>query len=480
MKPIDIKFKDRDTEYRYDTFIQVQQLENYNDIVYINCNDNELYYLPDTLPSSLQKLNCGGNFMTSLPDTLPNSLQQLYCYKNRLTSLPDTLPCSLQTLVCYENELTSLPEHLPNSLQKLHCYENELTSLPEHLPNSLQILRCSYNKLTSLPEHLPNSLQTLYCYENQLTSLPEHLPNSLQTLRCSYNKLTSLPEHLPDSLQELDYYKNKLTSLPEHLPNSLQVLKCSSNKLNSLLEHLPNSLQTLYCYENKLTSLPNSIIHCRNLRYFNIDNNEIEYIPPHITRFLNRLKNNAKDIAVYNDGQNVHNHQIQQSIRDSIYSVMSSKPILAIDETVAEIIKSSILTEPTKRLIMEYCGDDSIHSVLGIRFKELLTSVWDIIRSHTNKNDILAILNDEINDANCKCFTGRMSRLINCLNGFDDRVNITIADNSQIGNIIVIVKERLVKENKYSVSHHKESVREELEERGYPSETIDEWLQYIE
>ena len=68
MKPIDIKFKDRDTEYRYDTFIQVQQLENYNDIVYINCNDNELYYLPDTLPSSLQKLNCSNNKLTSLPN----------------------------------------------------------------------------------------------------------------------------------------------------------------------------------------------------------------------------------------------------------------------------------------------------------------------------------------------------------------------------------------------------------------------------
>jgi hypothetical protein len=159
---------------------------------------------------------------------------------------------------------------------------------------------------------------------------------------------------------------------------------------------------------------------------------------------------------------------------------MSEKPILAIDETVAEIIKSSILTEPTKRLIMEYCGDDSIHSVLGIRFKELLTSVWDIIRSHTNKNDILAILNDEINDANCKCFTGRMSRLINCLNGFDDRVNISIADNSQIGNIILLVRKRLESENKYTVSDHKELVREELEERGYSSMVISEWIEYIE
>tara|TARA_Y100000310_G_scaffold28296_1_gene26944 strand:- start:315 stop:770 length:456 start_codon:yes stop_codon:yes gene_type:complete len=151
-----------------------------------------------------------------------------------------------------------------------------------------------------------------------------------------------------------------------------------------------------------------------------------------------------------------------------------------MDEMITEIINSTILTEPTKQLIMEYCEDDSIHSVLNITFKELLINVWSIIRSHKEMDNILCVLNDEINDANCKCFTGRMSRLINCLNGFDDRVNITIADNSQIGNIIVIVKERLVKENRYTVSDHKKLVREELEERDYPSETIDEWLQYIE
>ena len=73
-----------------------------------------------------------------------------------------------------------------------------------------------------------------------------------------------------------------------------------------------------------------------------------------------------------------------------------------------------------------------------------------------------------------------MSRLINCLNGFDDRVNITIDDNSQIGNIILLVGKRLKNENKYSVSHHKESVREELIERGYDATVISEWTEHIE
>ena len=73
-----------------------------------------------------------------------------------------------------------------------------------------------------------------------------------------------------------------------------------------------------------------------------------------------------------------------------------------------------------------------------------------------------------------------MSRLINCLNGFDDRVHITIADNSQIGNIIVLIKEKLESENNYTISRHKELVREELIERGYDEEVISEWVEYIE
>ena len=64
------------------------------------------------------------------------------------------------------------------------------------------------------------------------------------------------------------------------------------------------------------------------------------------------------------------------------------------------------------------------------------------LRNFQNKNtkEILAIMNTEMNDADCKCFTGKMSRLINCLNGYDNRVSITMAENDQIGNIIIIEK----------------------------------------
>jgi hypothetical protein len=63
-----------------------------------------------------------------------------------------------------------------------------------------------------------------------------------------------------------------------------------------------------------------------------------------------------------------------------------------------------------------------------------------------------------MNDTLCKCFTGRMSRLINCLNGFDNHIIINISDTEQIGNIIILIKNKLIAENKYTIELHKEIV----------------------
>jgi hypothetical protein len=181
---------------------------------------------------------------------------------------------------------------------------------------------------------------------------------------------------------------------------------------------------------------------------------------------------------LYNDRQNVHDHQIQESIRNSIYGVIKEKPSITIEAMIKEIVSNTVLTEVTKRLLLEYCGDESIHGVMGITFKELLLAVWSIIRDHKDGNEIIGIMNTEMADADCKCFTGKMSRLINCLNGYDDRVVITMAENDQIGNIIIIEKEKLGEE--YDVEKHKDNVRLAMEERGYGKETIEEWIGYIE
>ncbi len=184
------------------------------------------------------------------------------------------------------------------------------------LSTGKRIIFKSFDEIVN--EDFYNDILELGCWNNNLTSLPE-LPNSLTRLYCWNNNLTSLPE-LPNSLTYLSCYNNNLTSLPE-LPNSLTDLDCKNNNLTSLPE-LPNSLTKLYCEDNYLTSLPASLLLCRNLIDIDYSDNEIVLTLPQI-RFLERINYRTIDNTLYNDSQNVHNHNVQLSLIKSINTLMA-------------------------------------------------------------------------------------------------------------------------------------------------------------
>ena len=139
-----------------------------------------------------------------------------------------------------------------------------------------------------------------------------------------------------------------------------------------------------------------------------------------------------------------------------------------------------MLTEETKNILIKYCDNCDVHSVLNITFEELLLNIYSFILKNENRDEIFKIMNIEMNDSLCKCFTGRISRLVNCLNGFDGKIKINISDNEQIGNIIILIKNQLLIENKYDLESHKNLVKINLLEKGYELNIIEEWLGYCD
>jgi len=135
-----------------------RQTEIFNNITAINIACSNLHNIPDWILKckNLKILDCSQNQITQLPETLPDSLQILWCNNNKLTQLPK-LPCSLQMLFIQYNQLTQLPNLLPPKLKELECQHNKLIKLPDVLPNLLKSLRCYGNQITQLPEILPNS-----------------------------------------------------------------------------------------------------------------------------------------------------------------------------------------------------------------------------------------------------------------------------------------------------------------------------------
>jgi hypothetical protein len=124
---------------------------------------------------------------------------------------------------------------------------------------------------------------------------------------------------------------------------------------------------------------------------------------------------------VYTDGQNVHNSNIQLCIRDSINALTTRTEIGSYNKQtlINAIIADPILT--CKDQFIGYLDDEAVHTLLLLTFGEVL---WAVIRTieldfdSLTQMEIKSILNQEMVDAECKCFTGRMGRVVNCLNGF--------------------------------------------------------------
>jgi hypothetical protein len=318
---------------------------------------------------------------------------------------------------------------------------------------------------------------------NQLTSIPPEIGQltNLTDLSLDCNQLTSIPPEIGQltNLTALLIHTNQLTSIPPEIGQltNLTALRLDGNQLTSIppvIGQLTN-LTALRLDGNQLTSIPPEIGQLTNLITLTICRNEITHIPANVTRLLNRQMTAQ---GIYNDTQSVHNSNIQKTIKESILRLLKERVVL--DDVLSSILSDVVLSPFTKESLIEYSKDESVHTELNLSFSDLLTIVWNRVISSPQSEEIKAVLNTEMEDAACKCFTGRISRLVNCLNGFDPLVRVQIADNEQIGNIISLVKVHLEDKNEYTIERHKEVAKERLKELGVEETDIDAWLEYIE
>ncbi len=319
----------------------------------------------------------------------------------------------------------------------------------DKIPDDIYEITCISNKLKTLPEWSTSiNLQEIYCSFNELTILPEWTTLiNLQHIDCSYNELTILPEWTTlINLKEIYCSVNKVTILPEW---------------TTLI-----NLQRIYCSNNQITTLPVTWTRFTRLNSVSYGNNPIEYIPPNLLRIINRQKQ-GQDI--YNDTQSIHNHYIQECLKDSVNYLLSFKPSIS-DKIMFEQIKHKSLVQ---ELLLDYSNDENCHSVLNVTFKEVLLAVWNKIIEYDNdvQDEIIKILNIEMLDSECKCFTGRLTRLVNVLNGFDENIKLQISDNEQMSNISKMLYEQYPNKKDYQ-----RELRKAFLERGYNENDVQQWL----
>ena len=172
---------------------------------------------------------------------------------------------------------------------------------------------------------------------------------------------------------------------------------------------------------------------------------------------------------IYADGQNVHSSSIQKSVRESIINILNDKFIISDDEMRKQIIDNDKILY--KEQLIEYIDGKEEHSTLYCTFKDLFIKVYGRIIANEHRDELWKRLNEELSESDCKCYTGRLSRLVNVLNGYYEDVNIMISDSEQISNIIISIKNRLTDE----IEIKNECIKE-LNIRGYDKDTINLWV----
>ena len=92
---------------------------------------------------------------------------------------------------------------------------------------------------------------------------------------------------------------------------------------------------------------------------------------------------------------------------------------------------------------------------------------FDLIESNGLEN----ILNQEISDGECKCFTGRISRYVNIFNGVIPECTFELKDGT--------IFQALFSHLRGVYNNNAEEIEKELLNRGYEYEYIKDWIDIL-
>ena len=484
-------------------------LKNLENLENLNANNNKIESMEGI--HNLKKLiilNISGNIIKSLVwlSNLEN-LELFNVSKNKLNNLNgiNNLP-SLLKFMFSNNNINSLdPLNSINSmnLTYLDCSKNKLKSLKSIAQfQKLQYLNCSINEISNF-YIISNliELKNLNISENCFTNIDNfHQLSKIQNFDCSINFIKSL-----DSITMNNFY--------------LKNLNCSYNDVEILdVGNFPDSITNFDCNNNLIREYKNMGWMYNSDMKYNFSNNRV--IPRYrhnradnradtLTALADGFYNeygyhgeygfdyfldedyplNKNNLNVYEDDENTHDPIIEESIRTSILNIMNVlKNNILFTDVSKYISKDKILNNSTKNILQRYL---EIHEKFYldkngtslISFVEIMLYVFNRIetyQSEENKIEIKNIINKEINETLGICISGKISRLVSYLDGFDPLVRINISENQQISYIMTLTKKKLEKNNSYTVDNYKLEVKNEMLDRKYSDEKIKEWIDQIE
>ncbi|XP_037001415.2 podocan-like protein 1 [Artibeus jamaicensis] len=309
-------------------------------ITTLSLSNNQLSYLPPSLPPSLERLHLQNNLISKVPRgalSRQTHLRELYLQHNQLTdSGLDATTFSklhrLEYLDLSHNRLATVPTGLPRTLAVLHLGRNHIQQVEAARlrgARGLRYLLLQHNQLgaAGLPAGALRPLRglhTLHVYGNRLERVPLALPRRLQSLmlphnrvaalgardlaampglaelNLAYNRLASAHVHHRAfrplrALRTLDLAGNQLTRVPTGLPAGLHTLRLQRNQLRTLEPELLaglDQLRELSLAHNRLRVgdiEPGTWHELRALQVLDLSHNDLSFVPPDLPEALEEL-----------------------------------------------------------------------------------------------------------------------------------------------------------------------------------------------
>lgn len=136
-------------------------------------------------------------------------------------------------------------------------------------------------------------------------------------------------------------------------------------------------------------------------------------------------------LAFSQDNQSVHRSSVQSATQRAISTIID-RPLLENQDTLSEIIVEFNRPHQIRwfgdrmceRAITELTNDYYNCEAFSVKYGIVLDHVWAFITSHVHKTDLIIRLAQEVCEGIKQCTNGKMARLINVLQGYDETLEI--------------------------------------------------------
>lgn len=181
--------------------------------------------------------------------------------------------------------------------------------------------------------------------------------------------------------------------------------------------------------------------------------------------------------AFATDNQNVHRSSVQENTQRVIH-ILLGRSVPDDQDTLTEIIvdfndgsKIRWRNDIVRNNVLHELTNDYVEAVaFNVRYKDVLDRVWTYIRAHTERRQLVRILAHEVADGRNMCVNGKMARLINVLQGYDETLSITELPREVFQNAIAALMGRPLEERE-------RAAQVLFEAHGIPENERGAWLE---